>query len=440
MADEKPQELLIIKRVRGGSEAGHGGAWKIAFADFMTAMMALFLVLWLISATNEKTKSSVARYFNPVKLVAMTIQKRGLNDPKEHPNEDASDNAPPPSQGKGASKPEGKNAAKQKDLKPQSKADKAAPQPTHSEAALFRDPYAVLAEIAASGAAVKTPLATPINAAHPNVGAAARFQDPFQTAAPEVPRPQPQQQPQPAAQPAVSASVIAKPPGGSGAAPATSVPAPQLPTKVLEKVNRPPPPVTVANLSQKDGAPSTAKSLPASDTNSQMNSQTADQAKGLAKGIAANNAEVARLRQKIAGIVGKGAAAPDIEVRSTQKGIVISLTDGFDYAMFAIGSAEPQRQTLQIMEKIAHILKNEKGSIIISGDTDGRRYKSRTYDNWRLSTARAQMALYMLVRGGLDEKRIERIQGEADRDLKVPDDPMAAQNRRIEILLREPKS
>jgi chemotaxis protein MotB len=127
-------------------------------------------------------------------------------------------------------------------------------------------------------------------------------------------------------------------------------------------------------------------------------------------------------------------------VQSTSQGILISLTDKYKYAMFAIGSAEPQKKTVKIMEAIAKILQKEKGSIIISGHTDARRYKSRTYDNWRLSVARAEMALYMLVRGGLDEKRVERIEGASDHDLKVPSDPLAAENRRIEILLREKAS
>jgi chemotaxis protein MotB len=49
------------------------------------------------------------------------------------------------------------------------------------------------------------------------------------------------------------------------------------------------------------------------------------------------------------------------------------------------------------------------------------------------------MAYYMLVRGGVDEKRFERVEGYADRSLRVPADPEAAQNRRIELLLRKPK-
>ena len=83
MADKEHQELVIIKRHASYEEGHHGGAWKIAFADFMTAMMALFLVLWLISSTTDKTKHAVAQYFNPVKLVDMTTLKKGFRDPKD---------------------------------------------------------------------------------------------------------------------------------------------------------------------------------------------------------------------------------------------------------------------------------------------------------------------------------------------------------------------
>ncbi len=74
------------------------------------------------------------------------------------------------------------------------------------------------------------------------------------------------------------------------------------------------------------------------------------------------------------------------------------------------------------------------------GHTDGRPFRSKTYDNWRLSTARAQIAYYMLVRGGLEQQRVERIEGYADRSLESPADRNAAQNRRIEILLRPVKT
>ena len=69
------------------------------------------------------------------------------------------------------------------------------------------------------------------------------------------------------------------------------------------------------------------------------------------------------------------------------------------------------------------------------GHTDSRPYKNKKYDNWQLSTARAHLAQYMLVRGGLDEKRIRRVEGVADREPRLPEDPQAPENRRIEILL-----
>lgn len=57
---------IIIKKVQGACEAGHhGGAWKVAYADFVTAMMAFFLLMWLLNATTEKQRQGLAEYFNP---------------------------------------------------------------------------------------------------------------------------------------------------------------------------------------------------------------------------------------------------------------------------------------------------------------------------------------------------------------------------------------
>jgi chemotaxis protein MotB len=104
--------------------------------------------------------------------------------------------------------------------------------------------------------------------------------------------------------------------------------------------------------------------------------------------------------------------------------------------MFAVGSAEPRPQLVLLMEKVAGTLQNYKGKIVIRGHTDARPFRNPDYDNWRLSTARAQMAYYMLIRAGVDETSVERIEGYADRDLKFPAEPESAGNRRIEILLK----
>ena len=59
---EPGQQPIIIKKRKGGHGGHHGGAWKVAYADFVTAMMALFIVLWLLSS-SEQTKKAIGGYF-----------------------------------------------------------------------------------------------------------------------------------------------------------------------------------------------------------------------------------------------------------------------------------------------------------------------------------------------------------------------------------------
>ena len=59
--DDKPKVIFVKAKGHGGGH--HGGAWKVAYADFVTAMMALFLVLWLLASANSTSKSVVAQYF-----------------------------------------------------------------------------------------------------------------------------------------------------------------------------------------------------------------------------------------------------------------------------------------------------------------------------------------------------------------------------------------
>ncbi|WP_289043098.1 flagellar motor protein MotB [uncultured Aliiroseovarius sp.] len=67
----KTNAPVIIKRVKKVSGGGHhGGAWKVAYADFVTAMMAFFLLMWLLNATTEKQRKGIADYFNPTIQIA----------------------------------------------------------------------------------------------------------------------------------------------------------------------------------------------------------------------------------------------------------------------------------------------------------------------------------------------------------------------------------
>jgi chemotaxis protein MotB len=60
---EEPRPI-IVKKVKKGGHAHHSGSWKVAFADFATAMMAFFLLMWLMEATTEEQRGAISQYFN----------------------------------------------------------------------------------------------------------------------------------------------------------------------------------------------------------------------------------------------------------------------------------------------------------------------------------------------------------------------------------------
>jgi chemotaxis protein MotB len=76
----KAQPIIVIKK-KGGHAGHHGGAWKVAYADFVTAMMSLFIVLWLMNS-SDKVKKAVAGYFNDPKgtgsLLGTTMAGTGM--------------------------------------------------------------------------------------------------------------------------------------------------------------------------------------------------------------------------------------------------------------------------------------------------------------------------------------------------------------------------
>ena len=412
MDDHHHPEIIIVKRRSNHEEEHHGGAWKIAFADFMTAMMAFFLVLWIINATDKKTKTMIAHYFNPVKLEDAARSPKSIHGDEASAavdvagasnrgssgaagatdaNNTSGDEAAAGKSGgvaesQGADTPErrGNSALAER-------ADPANPKPTMSEGVLFADPYRSLDAIAGASSPDAPAIARSEGAKNAIETASANpdaLRDPFRPIGRDV------------ATDALDAGAsepprtpsAASPPPGEDAKPATAAP------------------------------PSSGAAAPAAQ-----------------QPLAATAARLQKELELQVGALGTSHLGPAIDVKATDEGLLISLTDRLNFSMFAIGSAEPQRQVVQAMEAVAHILKDRPGVIVVRGHTDGHPYKSATYDNWRLSSARAQLTYYMLARAGLPESRFERIEGYADRRLKDPSHPFAAENRRIEILLRDAK-
>lgn len=460
-ADHGRHEIIIVRRAHDDhDEAHHGGVWKIAFADFMTAMMCFFLVMWLINAANEQTKAAVASYFNPVKLVDRESSRKGLEDLGNGPRA-VGMTTDDPQEATKKSGQDGIGAAGSSNRKQDKQEPNKAEQ---SDEHLFADPYAVLSEIATDTGVMQNVSQKGdggAQSAGPATGASggASYRDPFE------PDFWSQQVATPAAEASAQRPKIEGDPLKSGDKAAE--------TQVAKvKAVPPAPPVIDAPLEPlaKDGKAAAATMAKASETkagetkasDAKASDAKANDAKAVvSKAAAAAKADTAAaaqettqpdaaekpptaaavkaaadVKQQLADAFKPGDKLHDgVSVEATDKGVVISITDQLDFGMFEVGSAMPSRELVLAMEKIGRIINSQKGTISINGHTDARPFRSASYDNWRLSTARAHSAYYMLVRGGVDERRITEVAGFADRQPKDPADPMSAANRRIEILM-----
>ena len=412
-AGEEPrQEIIIVRRNHDHDEGHHGGVWKIAFADFMTAMMCFFLVMWLINAANEQTKAAVASYFNPVKLIDRNSSKKGLGDLGENPTSAGQAADSTVEQDAEASKTgngEAKETSEQEVVDSENSR-------LHTDKYLFSNPYAVLSEIARDTGTLQNVSTRGDGGAQtsgPSTGAEGgqAYRDPF---APDFWTQQVVRNGETAEGEQASGTGFPASPRSQTPpqAEAPSDAAPLEPLAKAEPLAEPKP----EDTAKPDGK---AEARPVEGKPSPTTVQAAD-----------------TIRKQLAETLGPdNKLAEGLTVVAGEDGVTISVTDQFDFGMFEVGSAVPRREMVLAMEKIGNILAGQKGTLTIDGHTDARPFRNENYDNWRLSTARAHSAYYMLVRGGLDENRITTVAGHAARDLKDEADPLSASNRRIEILL-----
>jgi chemotaxis protein MotB len=420
--DVPAEEIIIVRRRHSEDDHHHGGVWKIAYADFMTAMMAFFLVMWLINASNTETKASVASYFNPIKLTDTVSRRKGVVDVDEKSNANKASKGDGHSKEKenGSAGPDaGKGSGKDKGDK--SKAAKETP--AAGGAAERRQRLAMAKEnAAANGKSGES-----VSGASTANEAGSAFRDPFNpltssrqvgmedTARPAVPSLKP---PPPAASPAAVGPAVAGP--AVAASPGTVPPA-----------SYPPPAPSPSASSQTPASPAAAES-----------------AKGVTETAGRKDEEnLARLTAAAANIMKEAEAVvrrlgitggPGIDVRVEEDSIVVSLTDTATFGMFSVGSADPNDLVVRLVQSLTPLLAANSDRIVIRGHTDSRPYRGSDTrnNNWRLAMSRAEAAYAMLLRSGIEETRFERIEAHADRKPKIASDTEAAANRRIEILLR----
>ena len=409
---EVKQELLIIRRApHEDLTATKGGAWKIAYADFVTAMMAFFLVMWLINSANEVTKSRVASYFNPIKMTDAAPVRKGLRENVEPKSQKTNVDS---NEAGGGGSSETKSGGGQVQL---------------SREKLLENPMTALdliEELSGKSrtqqAAVEEGVGDPFDPKSANQGAHQDHKSTEnQALAPDK------------RQPIANRDDIG--------------PQQEMAEMVTSVENAPDPAAnnhpSAGENDEKVEKTGAKNANPATDTKNQLKEAEAER-----EALEATKAEFKANEEKEAMDLQReirtqlmdlrGALDVNVSVKVTSEGTLVVFEDGKKRSMFAVGSASPNPALITLLAKVGELLNKRDEPVVIRGHTDGRRFRIETYDNWQLSTDRAHMASYMLIRGGLPESRLMRIEGYGSSQPVVPENIFADENRRVEFLLARP--
>ena len=273
--EERPQQIIIKRIKKKKAAAAHGGSWKVAYADFVTAMMAFFLLLWLLSMTSEDKRIAVSEYFRK---------------------------------------------------------------------------YSIFQESGVSAITTKTTKLT--------------------------------------------ATEFMSEPGSE------STKGPTTDSRGKEKQD-------FRNKKAKQGIDAKEEAL--------------------VKKIRA------AIDDKMAGI------RDQILVDVIEGGIRIQIIDTEGSIMFPLGSAVPTARAKEILKLVSSNLQEMPGKIVVEGHTDAAPFRGGQTTNWELSSLRASAARRELEDNGIEPSRIARVVGYADQELLIPVEPRDQRNRRISIIVLQPK-
>jgi chemotaxis protein MotB len=130
--------------------------------------------------------------------------------------------------------------------------------------------------------------------------------------------------------------------------------------------------------------------------------------------------------------------ARQVRVMRAPEGIRIDLMDNADFSMFELGTTILTKEARGLLEVMSETLKDETAPLIIRGHTDSLPWRGGVKtNNWSLSAGRAEATRQALVLGGVTQNRFARIEGVADTEPLVGDNPADPRNRRISLLLLE---
>lgn len=426
---QQDENALIV--IRRGSRAyeeneSHGGSWKIAYADFVTAMMAFFLVMWLISVTSEDTRIAIANYFNPIKFAQIGDNPLNEKDNNQIADEKQKNNH------KSNSGIKAEDRREATDRKKGMGDGRYKIKNFQSEEELMLEPYKTLSQIASSSSAEEQGEDKKKRLQSEEGVSEIGKEDSYRNLIiPEFSDGQDNVQ---GSSGVVKVTPQDKHVSGQSLALADNYSSGRSVVRVDGKdVDRDP--ALIYNKSDLHQTAEKQDTKGISEANG-VSDILSDKAKIDAATVNSNFHKIEQVYNELQALQEErkdSKDGPALKVIPENKGFLIQLSDHDKYGMFDIGSSKPKKSLVQLSEKIGKILREAKGTIIIRGHTDARPYKNKHYDNWQLSTARAQMVYYMLIRSGIDPNSIDHIEGHADRSLLNKKDPNAAENRRVEI-------
>ena len=196
-----------------------------------------------------------------------------------------------------------------------------------------------------------------------------------------------------------------------------------------------------ANIAVEGEAATTPNPLPV-DTGGQKPVDIAEAEATVAKAEERKFAEVKKqIEQAIEQTPDLRDLKENLLIEQTDEGLRIQLLDREKVSMFPSGSASMNERSKLLLEKVAQAITALPNKLSISGHTDAAPYLGGgNYSNWELSTDRANASRRVLIEAGIDTKRVETVNGKAETDPLVKEDPFAPQNRRISIVLLREKA
>ncbi len=405
MSGDLKKNIIIIKRKKkSGPPPHHGGSWKVAYADFVTAMMAFFLLMWLLNVTSVEQKKGIASYFSPLTLSnPPTAQEISFEKADKQTFEDSDDKeieadnpeirGPEDNVADRVVSLEGRNQSISGKLgkMPEKKTAN-----NHTELGLYRQKTAKNVKVT-DDSGVRQKELNPKNTS--------KMMD--SGVADEV-SPQKQE---------------------------------KNPAQTYELKKSQDESSDEKKEDKKEDFKQQQNMMDATKVK-EMESKLQDELKRVSE-IAAYEEEkkkfdeIARsLKQAIQDMPDLKEVAKNLVIDLTEEGLRIQIVDELKKPMFASGSAVMFDYTKKLIERVGKSISNVSNRISISGHTDSVPYKNKNgYSNWELSSDRAHASRRSLVNGGVDPLRIVSVVGKEDKEHLFPEKPNSPENRRISLTL-----